>query len=42
MKNLKNLFVAALTLVSLTLTSCLHIIEEVTFKDKGNGSTNHV
>ena len=38
MKNLKNLFVAALTLVGLTLTSCLHIIEEVTFKDKGNGS----
>lgn len=38
MKNLKNLIVAALVLVSMTLTSCLHILEEVTFKDKGSGT----
>ena len=38
MKNLKNLFVAGLVLLSMTLTSCLHILEEVTFKDKGSGT----
>ncbi|MCC6279985.1 MAG: hypothetical protein IT262_05265, partial [Saprospiraceae bacterium] len=38
MKNLRNLFLAVLAMVSMTLTSCLHILEEVTFKDKGNGS----
>lgn len=38
MKNLKNLLLAALTLVSITLTGCLHIVEEVTFNDKGNGT----
>ena len=38
MKNLKNLLFVTLALVSMTLTSCLHILEEVTFKDKGNGT----
>jgi len=38
MKNLKNLFLTVLAVGSLTLTGCLHIIEEVTFKDKGTGS----
>lgn len=38
MKNLRNLFLAVLAMVSMTLTSCLHILEEVTFKDNGNGS----
>lgn len=37
MKNLKNLFLAVLALGSMALTGCLHIIEEVTFKDKGSG-----
>lgn len=37
MKNLKNLFLAVLALGSMALTGCLHIIEEVTFRDKGNG-----
>ncbi len=38
MKNFKNLFLVALTLGSLTLTSCLHILEEVTFHDNGKGN----
>jgi len=38
MKNLRILFLAVLVMVSMTLTSCLHILEEVTFKDKGNGT----
>lgn len=38
MKNYKNLLLTLLTIFSLGLTSCLHIVEEVTFNNKGNGS----
>ncbi len=38
MKNFKKMFLAVLAVGSMTLTGCLHIIEEVTFKDKGNGT----
>ena len=38
MKNLKNQLLTVLAVGSLALTGCLHIIEEVTFKDKGNGN----
>jgi hypothetical protein len=38
MKNLKNLFLAVLATGSIALTGCLHIIEEVTFNDKGSGN----
>ncbi len=38
MKNFKTMFLAVLAVGSMTLTGCLHIIEEVTFKDKGNGT----
>lgn len=38
MKNHKNLLLTLLMLVSLGLSSCLHIVEEVTFHNKGNGS----
>ena len=38
MKNFKKLFLSVLAVGSMTLTGCLHIIEEVTFKDKGNGN----
>jgi hypothetical protein len=38
MKNFKNLFLTFLTAGAVTFTGCLHIIEEVTFKDKGNGN----
>lgn len=37
MKNLKNLILAVLTIGGMTLTGCLHIIEEVTFKNSGKG-----
>jgi hypothetical protein len=37
MKNIKNLLLTALAIGSVALTGCLHIIEEVTFKEKGNG-----
>ncbi len=38
MKNLKSLFLATLAVGAMTLTSCLHILEDVTFHDKGNGT----
>ncbi|MFN0214659.1 MAG: hypothetical protein ACKVT2_10425 [Saprospiraceae bacterium] len=38
MKNLKSLFLAVLTLSVVTLTGCLHIIEEATFRNNGSGS----
>lgn len=38
MKNFKNLFLAVLAIGSMALTGCLHILEEVTFKDNGSGS----
>ncbi|MBV6440093.1 MAG: hypothetical protein DYG98_17890 [Haliscomenobacteraceae bacterium CHB4] len=38
MKNFKNQFLAVLAVGSMALTGCLHIIEEVTFKDKGTGN----
>lgn len=38
MKNWKNLLILLLTFGSLTLTSCLHIIEEVTFRNDKSGS----
>ncbi|MBX2893064.1 MAG: hypothetical protein KF734_19295 [Saprospiraceae bacterium] len=38
MKNVKNLLLAVFAMGSMALTGCLHIIEEVTFKDKGNGN----
>jgi hypothetical protein len=38
MKNLKNLFLAALVLGATGLTGCLHIIEEATFRNNGSGS----
>lgn len=37
MTNFKNLFLAVLAVGSMALTGCLHIIEEVTFNDKGHG-----
>ncbi len=38
MKNLKNLFLAVLAIGTMALTGCLHIVEDVTFHDKGNGT----
>mgnify|MGYP000870864349 CR=1 FL=1 len=38
MKNFKNLFLAGLAVASLAFTGCLHIIEEVTFRDSGKGN----
>lgn len=38
MKNLKNLFLTVLAVGAMTLTGCLHIVEDVTFHDKGNGT----
>jgi hypothetical protein len=38
MKNLKNLFLAVLTLSVTMLTGCLHIIEEATFNNNGSGT----
>ncbi|MCB0577014.1 MAG: hypothetical protein KDC61_20820 [Saprospiraceae bacterium] len=38
MKNFKNLLLAGLVMGSLTLTGCLHILEEVTFYNSGKGS----
>jgi hypothetical protein len=38
MTNFKNLALAVFAIGALTLTGCLHIIEEVTFKDGGAGS----
>lgn len=38
MKNLKNLFLAVFALSLTALTSCLHIIEEATFRNNGSGS----
>ncbi len=38
MKNVKNLFLTLMAFGALTLTGCLHILEEVTFKDNGAGS----
>jgi len=38
MKNFKNLFLAALAVGSLTLSGCLHILEDVTFKGNGSGT----
>jgi hypothetical protein len=38
MTNLKKLFFAALTIGSMALTGCLHIVEDVTFRNKGNGT----
>lgn len=38
MKNFKNLFLAVLATGGMALSGCLHIIEEVTFKDKGSGN----
>lgn len=38
MKNFKNLFLAVLAIGSMALTGCLHILEEVTFKDNGSGT----
>lgn len=38
MKNFKNLFLLALAIGSMSLTSCLHILEEVTVKKDGSGT----
>ena len=38
MKNLKNLYLVILVLGATTLTSCLHIIEEATFRNNGSGT----
>ncbi|MDX1912304.1 MAG: hypothetical protein SFV22_12500, partial [Saprospiraceae bacterium] len=38
MKNLKNLFLAVLAVGASTLTGCLHIIEEATFRNNGSGN----
>lgn len=38
MKNLKILFLAAFATSAMALTGCLHIVEDVTFRDKGNGT----
>lgn len=38
MKNFKNLALAVLAVSALTLTGCLHLIEEVTFKNNGSGT----
>lgn len=37
MKKIRNLFLAVLAVGSMAITGCLHIVEEVTFKDKGSG-----
>lgn len=37
MKKFQKLFLAVLALGSVVLTGCLHIVEEVTFRDNGNG-----
>ena len=38
MKKFKNLFVVALAVAAMTLSGCLHILEEVTFKGSGAGT----
>lgn len=38
MKNLKNFFLAVLAVGATTLTGCLHIIEEATFRNNGSGN----
>jgi hypothetical protein len=38
MKKFKNLYLAVLVMGSMAFTGCLHIIEEVTFKNSGQGS----
>lgn len=38
MRNFKNLFLAALAVSSMMLSSCLHILEELTVKDNGSGT----
>ncbi len=38
MKNLKSLFLLVLTISVTTLTGCLHIIEEATFRNNGSGT----
>ena len=38
MKNLKNLILATLLLAATALSSCLHIIEEATFRNNGSGT----
>jgi hypothetical protein len=38
MTNLKKLFFAAFVVGSMALTGCLHIVEDVTFRNKGNGA----
>lgn len=38
MKNLKSLLLAMLTVGAMAVTGCLHIVEDVTFHDKGNGT----
>ncbi len=38
MTNLKSLFLATLAVGAMALTGCLHIVEDVTFHDKGNGT----
>ena len=38
MKNLKNLFLTTLAISAMALVGCLHIVEDVTFRDKGNGT----
>lgn len=38
MKNFKNLFLLVLAVGSMSLTSCLHILEEVTVKKDGSGT----
>ncbi len=38
MKKFKNLIFAALAIVTLSMSSCLHIVEELTFRKNGKGS----
>lgn len=38
MKKFKNLYLAVLAVAAMTLSSCLHILEEVTFKGNGSGT----
>lgn len=38
MKNAKKLFLAVLTIGTITLSGCLHILEEVTVKNNGSGT----
>ena len=38
MRNFRNLFLALLAVGSMTLTGCLHILEEVTIKKNGSGT----